>query len=424
MPTDRSELLRLERITLDGGLEVTFQRAPAGSASFSASLIVPAGWGFDPRGREGLSRLVSELVVCGAGRFDRRALAQELDRRGATLSSDCDAESAEVTVWGPASRLDELLPRLADAALRPRFDAPEAARLKRELVERRLRELRQPDQRAHRELFRAIYPADHPYHGSGLGTSRSVGALGRTRLLEYHRRQFRGGGAHLVLTVPARRRPSAAALQRSFGELTSAGGPVSPSLPSSQGPPAREQRIPVPGGSQVEVWMGGTSVARSDPSYPAAFLANAVLGGRSLLSRLFQNLREKRGLVYHAASSLESLRWGGYWTARAGTDPKRVDQVHTLLAAEVTRLGEQDPTPSELRRIRESAIGSVWLDFETTASAHELALDAAYFGLPDDFYLHWPEMLREVSPRRLRETAAEAFAPARACTVLAGPLPG
>ena len=168
--------------------------------------------------------------------------------------------------------------------------------------------------------------------------------------------------------------------------------------------------------------MGGTSVPRSDPRYPAAFLANSILGGRSLLSRLFQNLREKRGLVYHAASGLESLRWGGYWTARAGTDPKRVETVRELLTSEVERIGQQDPSTAELDRIRESTIGSVWLDFETTASAHELALDAAYFGLPDDFYLTWPSTLRTVSPRLVRETAASSLDAGKACTILAGPI--
>lgn len=422
MATDRNELLRLERLTLDHGLEVTIQPAPAGSASFSASLTLPGGWGYDPKGREGLARLVSELAVCGAGKYDRRALAQELDRRGATLTSDCDAESSELTLWGPSARLADLLPRLADAALSPRFDALEVARVKRELVERRLRELRQPDQRAHRELFRSLYPAAHPYHGNGLGTARSVGTIARERLREFHRRQFRTGGAQLVLTVPSKARPSAGMLDRLFGDLSSGVGPAPPSLPPSGLARAKTERIAVPGGSQVEVWMGGTSVPRSDPRYPAAFLANSILGGRSLLSRLFRNLREKRGLVYHAASGLESLRWGGYWTARAGTDPKRVETVRELLTSEVERIGRQDPSTAELDRIRESTIGSVWLDFETTASAHELALDAAYFGLPDDFYLTWPSTLRTVSPRLVRETAASAIDAGKACTVLAGPI--
>jgi zinc protease len=167
--------------------------------------------------------------------------------------------------------------------------------------------------------------------------------------------------------------------------------------------------------------MGAPTVSRSDPLYPELFLVNEVLGGRPLLSRLFQRIREQHGLAYHASSELEAMRWGGYWEAVAGTDPATRDRVVRLMVGEVERLSGELIPATELDRIRESALGSYPLELETTASAHELAIDVAYHGLPGDFYRHWPDRLRAIRSRELRTAAETGFRADRAVVVTAGP---
>ena len=184
-PTDP---LRLTTLPSVGGMRLLRQSAPAGAGSFSATYVGPAGWGHDPRGVEGAARLVGQLAVCAAGPYDRVELARRLDRAGATLSSQVAPESAELSVWGPADLWEELVGLLALAVLRPRFDADDVQRARRQLAERQLREASQPAQRAERELLRASFPVGHPYGGTGIGTARSLGRLGsfrvRARFLE------------------------------------------------------------------------------------------------------------------------------------------------------------------------------------------------------------------------------------------------
>jgi zinc protease len=413
--------LRIEYGREIDGLSVVRQSPPAGAASFSATYVGPAGWGFDAAGEAGTARVVNHLLPSGAGRYDRMALARLLDRAGATLTTECAAESAEVTIWGPSADWKKLLGVLADVVLRPRFAPEDLARVRRQISERQLRELAQPASRADRELLRAAYPEGHPYRSNGLGDPRSVARINPEKVRRFHRYHYTSGGSVLVVSASARLLTIESAARESFSGFLESRPPdlrFPPVRPRS----ARTIEVELPGRSQVEIRMGGDSIARTDPDYPAAFLANEVLGGRAQLSRLFQRIRERGGLVYHASSELEAMRFGGYWTVGAGTGSERWRKVVPLLSKEVERMTRSEVSPGELRQVRESAIGEIPLAFESTADAHDLAVEVAYHRLPGDFLSHWPAQLRAVRPRDVRAAADRAMDRRHAVTVLAGPL--
>jgi len=421
--TDAPTPLRVEYADLPNGLRLAYQVAPPGSASISATYLGPAGWGFDPDGRAGLARLVNQLVPSGAGRYDRIALARLLDRAGATLTRQCAPESAELTIWGPADEEELLLGLLADVVLSPRFDAEDVARVRRQALERQLREFAQPGARAERELLATVFPRAHPYRTTGTGDRRSIGRISRRDLVNFHRDHYGAADGLLVVTSPRRLSAVERLVRRLFSAVPS---PPVPSLrfPEVPARPGRERSIPLPGHSQVEIRFGGPSIARTAPEYPAAFLANEILGGRPLLARLFQRIRERGGLAYHASSEIEAMRFGGYWIAQAGTGAGRWKKVVPMLRRELRDLESTDVKPSELDAIRESAIGEIPLALESTSDAHELAVELAYHRLPGDHLLRWPERLREVRPAEVRRAAEVALDARGASLVLAGPLDG
>lgn len=420
MPDPRAPL-RIEFARDVEGLRVVRQPAPAAAASFSASYVGPAGWGFDPPGEEGAARSAAQLVTAAAGPFDRVALARRLDRAGATLSQELTPEAVELTIWGPADAWKELLGLLAVVVRRPRFDPDDIERVRRQLFERQLRETTQPAGRADRELLRVVFPPGHPYRRTGLGDRRSVARLDRDALVRFHETHYRAEGAALVVTARAPAAAVEAAARRSFGGMRGAPAPALavPSLGSAR---PRSIELDLPGRSQVEVRLGGPSIAESDPEYPAAYLANQVLGGRQYLSRLFQRVRERNGLAYHASSHLESLRLGGIWTAQAGTGGERWRRVVPMVAEEVERIRRRRIPDAELRRIRESVIGELPLALESTDEAHALAVEVAYHDLPADFWLTWPDRLRAARPVAVEAAAQTAFERNRSATVVAGPL--
>jgi zinc protease len=363
-------------------------------------------------------------VSCAAGDRDRVELARFLDRYGANLSADVAPESMEITLWGPSSAFDRLFPVLADCVLRPRFSADDIERIRRQLRERQMRERTQPDARAETELFRILYPPGHPYRSTGVGTPESARRVSAPALRKFHETHFSGGGGRLVVTSAQSLDALARRAQSLFATFPVSAAPALPIRDRPNGGANPEPRlVPMPERSQVEIRVGGRSLARADPRFTSLFLANEILGGRPLLARLFQRVRERHGLAYHASSDVESMRFGGYWQAEAGSGPKDARRVARLIRAEVARLAHSLVSASELNRIRESSIGSLPLQLETTSGAHELALDVAYHDLPLDFYRTWPAQLRALGPRDIQRAARAGLDPENAVTVLAGPVP-
>ncbi len=422
MATDPKDPRRVERTVLSNGLLVAHQAAPAGAESFSATYIGPAGWAYDPAGQEGLALATAQLLPSGAGPWDHLALDRRLDEMGATLTRRCHPESAEVTVWGPRDLWPKLLEVLAAVVLRPHLTARDLERIRRQILERQLRESTQPESRAESELARTVFPPGHPYRQTGLGTRSSVRGLDRAGVVRFHRGHFTAQEGLVVSTGGPGLVPFAAAVRRAFSEVEVEKAPTRPASPVPVPPTERQRVVPLPGRTQVEIRVGGASVARSSPAYAGVYLANEVLGGRPLLARLFQIVRERHGLAYHASSELQAMRWGGYWAAGAGTGPERTAATGRLVRQEVRRISEETVPSDELHRIRESAIGELPLALETTSGAHELALDIAYHGLPDDFLEQWPRTLRALTPRDVREAAAEGLDARRSVTVIAGPV--
>lgn len=413
--------LRVQRDRPLEGLELVRQEPPRAAQSACMSFLCPAGSGFDPRGKEGLALLSSRVATAAAGSLDRAALARQLDRLGATLTSQLAPESVEFTIWGPAKEWRRLVSILSDVALRPRWATDDVARVRRQLVERQMRERELPGPRAERELLRAIFPPGHPYRQTGAGSPRSIANLGPRELRTFHESHYFSNDALLVTTTGAPLASLRREVARCFRPLAHADDPPSLRLPAVSEPAAPRRQVPLPGRSQTDVRMGGPSWRRSAPGYPALFLANEVLGGRPLLSRLFQKVREREGLAYHASSALEAMRFGGFWTVQAGTNPANADRTVDLLQAELDRLRSDLVPPEELEVIRESAIGEQALQLETSADAHELAVDLAYHRLPEDFWEQWPSMLRSVSPADVREAARAGLTAGGAVTVIAGP---
>lgn len=405
------------------GLGVVRQASPPGAASFSATYLGPAGWGFDPAGEAAVARAVNALLSSGAGRYDRVALARRLDRAGATLTTECAPESAEVTIWGPSANWEELLALLADVVLRPRLAEEDLVRVRRQLAERQLREMTQPANRAARELLRGVYPEGHPYRTSGLGDERSLARLTPERVRRFHRTHYTSGEGLLVVTAPVSLAAVDSAARRFFSDFAEERAPAL-RLPAVRPRVHPTTTVELKGRSQVEIRIGGDSIARSDPAYPAAYLANEILGGRAQLSRLFQEIRERGGMVYHASSRLEAMRFGGYWTVGAGTAAEHWKKVVPMLGKELARIDRSEVTSAELNEIRESAIGEIPLALESTSEAHELAVDVAYHRLPGDYWMQWKKTLRGVRAREVRNAAELAMDRRTAVTVLAGPLSG
>jgi zinc protease len=369
-----------------------------------------SGTRLDPPGKEGLSALTARLLNAGTRAWSKRALAQRLDRLAATISVETSWDHTSVEIAGPTAVEGELLAILSEVVSNPRFEAVEVERVKRSMQERIARDRSQPAPRAERAFLERLFPRSHPYHRSPSGTVRSIPRLTKGDLERFHRDHYTSGSSKIIVTSSTPEKEIVRTVRKNLPELRERSS--SPSLPGRTGGGVRDPRrapisIPIPGSRQVEVLMGGLAPTRRHPSYSALKLANEVLGGRPVLSRLFQVVREQSGLAYDTESEVNMLLNGGMWTVSAGTGAETVARVVERMGREVRRLATEEIPLQELTAMRESFIGSFLVHTDTPGSAHSFADEVAEYDLPLDHFLTWPTELRQITPREIRKSVAD-----------------
>jgi zinc protease len=422
-----SDLLSVRKHLLDEGPTLFTQRALSSSGISVASWICECGVSLDEKGKEGLAALTARLLTAGTRSATKRELASHLDRLAATLTSETSWDGVQVEIRGPSSVEKELLSILFDVVSEPVFPIKEVEMTKGRTEEALVRERQLPASMAERTFLENLFPQSHPYHRNPIGTLRSIRSIKAPDAVAFHKRNYLWGRAKIVVTSPSKEETVVKEVTGLIPSFSSAGCPLeSPSSPSSiKSQDGGFFNIAIPGTQQVEVLLGGAAPVRGDQSYSALRLANEILGGRPVLSRLFQVVREQSGLAYDADSDVEMLSQGGFWTVRAGTEKKTAEKVISLLQKEVRRLAEETVSQEELDLIRESFLGSFPLHADAPESAHSLAQEVAIFDLPEDYFLSWPFELRKITPKELRDYVSSNLGGYRApITVVAGPTEG
>lgn len=376
--------------TLDNGLTVVYEAMPW-LPSVSATLVLPFGSANDPEGQEGTATVLHEWLQRGAGDLDSRALSDALEDLGVRRAGGAARESASLNLSFLASELEAVMPLLASMVMEPRLDDAEFEP-SRELALQELESLDDsPAQRLFEELLAAFVAS--PQGRSPLGTAEGLAALTADSVRAAAATALRPGGAVLALAGGADWDRVLDAARAAFGAWEGEG----PSVPSVE--VARPGRRHVLAESaQVQI---GLAFPGPPPGTPQAYVHNValnVLSGSSG-SRLFTEVREKRGLVYSVSAFYRSLRGFGYTIGYAGTTPERADETLEVFLGELERLA-QGVTPEELDRAKVGMLSALVMQGESSAAtAGRLASDV--------FNLGRARTLEEITSRVQAVTLAE-----------------
>ncbi len=393
--------------TLACGMPLIMEHMPA-VRSVGVTWLTPAGSATDPDDREGLSTMWAELVLRGAGELDSRMQADAMDKLGMSRSADVSSLHLRLGFTLLGERLPQALPRIVDMVRRPRMDE-DAIEPTRDLALQALAGLKDdPQERAILTLRERHNP--YPLNRSGMGSEQSLRAITRQDLL--------GGWSRRVLpTVTGGVGGSILAIA---GDLESAGGPdavgvqVDELLRSWTGSaePVRVGTSSTRGSShhlpdkssQVQIVLMHDGPAESSPDSALERIVAAVLSG-GMASRLFAEVREKRGLCYAVSESYSADREYGRCLAYVGTTPERAQESLDVLASELLRMNAPDGriTPEELQRALIGIRSSLVLSGESTS-----ARAAALAG--DQHRLGRPRTLEEIIRRYERITLDELHA--------------
>ncbi len=357
--------------------------------------------------QNGISHFIEHLVFKGTRSRTARQIALEMDSVGGHL----DAFTSKEYTCFYAKVLDEhvgvAVDLLADIVQRPRFDPDELERERKVVLEEIRMVEDTPDDLVY-DLFTEAFYADHPLGRPIQGTEETVAGLSRRQLLAFFRRSYRP--ANIVISAAGNLKHAALrrALDRAFAELPAEGAAGEPraAAPRASRPTVLRAKR---GLEQLHLLLGlPAHVDTLEERYPL-YTLNALLGG-TMSSRLFQRIREERGLAYAVYSGINAFRDSGFLGIYAGTHPDRARQVVRLVRDELRALRDEGPTAEELSTAREHLKGSLMLGLESTSSRmSNLARQEIYYGRQ----ISLGETLRgieRVTAEDVRELARRLFA--------------
>jgi len=361
------------RDVLPNGLRLLTEQMPH-VRSVSLGVWLTRGSRHEPTEHAGIAHFVEHMLFKGTSSRSAEDIAQVIDSIGGQM----DAFTAKEYASYYLKVLDEHLPLamdvLADIVRRPRFDTEDIDREKKVVLEEIKMVEDTPDDLVH-ELFTEHFWEGHPLGRPILGTPDTVGALTSERLREYFEATYAAGNLIIAAVGNIDHEKVKELVLRHFGDLGPAGGRVIDERPLVvPNVIIRNKEL-----EQSHVCLGMDAYPQDHADRYGSYVLNTVLGG-SMSSRLFQNVREKRGLAYAVFSGLSAYRDAGSVTVYAGCSNQAVGELVDVVVAELRRLKEDPPSDEELRRAKDHLKGSLMLNLESTSSRmSHLARQEMYF---------------------------------------------
>jgi zinc protease len=354
---------KIQHLVTPGGIEAWFVQdatVPLVSMEYAFS----GGAAQDPADKPGVGNMVASLLDEGAGDLDSKTFHERLDRRAIELSFNIARDQFRGSLRMLKENRDEAFDLLRLSLTSPRFDSDDVERIRSQIISGLRRDTTNPNALAGRKFVELAY-GDHPYGRPAFGSLESVPKIQISDLKNYVHRVL--AKDHLKIAVVGDVDPATLAklLDHTFGGLP-AKGDLTPVADVVAAKPPQRAFVPldVP---QTIVMFGGPGIKRHDPDFMAAYIVNHILGGGSLSSRLYHEVREKRGLAYSISESLLWMDHSSLFIGTTGTRADRAGETVDAINKEVRRMADDGPTQKELDEAKSYLKGSQMLALDTSS---------------------------------------------------------
>ena len=364
---------------LDNGIRVVTQEMHD-HRSVSLGIWVENGSRHESAPQNGISHFIEHLLFKGTERRSAAQIAEEMDAVGGVINA---FTSKEQTCYY-AKVLDENLPLaidlLTDIFLHSSFDPEEIERERSVIIQEISQAEDTPDDYVH-DLFSVDFFKDHPIARPICGRLDTVNSFQRADIVDFFRTRYRPRRVIVAAAGNLRHNQLVAEMTERLGMIGDGGEPVAAILEGERKPAMASGVYPhTKDLEQVHLCLGMAGVAQDDPRRYPAYVLNTLLGG-GMSSRLFQEIREKRGKAYSVYSFSSSYKDVGYLGVYAGTSVESAEEVVDLVVKELRKLAAGEITDDELNRTRGQLVGSMMLGLESTDSwMSHIARNEIYFG--------------------------------------------
>ncbi|WP_243371156.1 pitrilysin family protein [Geotalea sp. SG265] len=364
----------IKKTTLENGIRVISETLP-NLNSVSIGIWVANGSRHERRESNGVAHFIEHLLFKGTTRRTALDIAREIDSVGGILNAFTSREY----VCYYAKVLDRFLPKavdiLTDIFTNSLFD-PEEIEKERKVILQEISMVEDNPEDFIHDLFHQKFWKHHPLGMSILGDQQSVGGLTREKIVGFKDRMYRAEDIIITAAGNVDHQELLDLLQRNLPHIADGNGREASSAPTHKKRIEAVERDL----EQVHMCLGIRGLSQNHPRRFDAFVMNTLLGG-SMSSRLFQEVREKRGLAYSIYSYMASHADSGSLVIYAGSAPDRHREVLELSLAELKRL-KREPVPQvELDSAREQLKGNMILSLESSDNRmSKLAKNEIYFG--------------------------------------------
>jgi predicted Zn-dependent peptidase len=403
--------------TLSSGIDVVLRPMPQ-AQSFAFGVWVRAGGRFESPSRAGISHFLEHLLFKGTRRRSCEALKQAIEGVGGVLNGFTAEEFTCYMAKVPQRYARRAISVLSDMVRRPTLTASDIAK-EREVI---LEEIRMyedaPGQLVH-DLFSQLLWPEHPLGMLLSGTIDSVRRISRQELVQYWRQMYQP--RQLVVTAAGVLDPDATMRQIREAFDGMRGRPVRRFLHAPRARRGPQVRIWKKDTEQVHVCLGTYAIPRSHPDRFALELLHVVLGA-NMSSRLFREVREKRGLVYEVGTQIKRFADTGAFIISAGCDAGKLTATIQTIFRELSRIRRGPVARSELRRAKDYYAGQLLMGLEDTMDhmlwIGEQATATGRIGMPEALLAH----IAKVTARDLQRVARQLFVTAKLHAAVVGPI--
>ena len=344
----------------------------------------------------GIAALTARLLSTGAGKWNADAIAQRFENVGALFNADVNVDMAVLSLRSLTDKalLDPSLETMHSILTQPSFNEADFKRERARTLAALKQQQEKPAAVASIAYSNTLY-GSHPYAHQSAGVLKTVEALKTADLRSFYKNYYVAANAVIVIVGDLSKEQAEQTALLLLKDLPIGKKPEA--LPDVTLPTqASQQHIEFPS-TQTHVLVGQPVTYRKDPDYFNLYLGNHILGGSGLVSKLFDEVREKRGLAYHASSSFTALLKPGPFTASLQTRNDQTTQALEILNKTLTDFVNQGPSETELTAAKQNVIGGFPMRFDTNKKLATYVGMIGFYEMPLDYLDTFPQKMSELT---------------------------
>lgn len=367
----------------------------------------------------GIGIMTNGMLAEGAAGMDADAIAEAFDDVGASFSNGSyrDMSVFSLRSLTKPALLDKAVATFTKFLNEPDFPKKSFKRLRKQMLIGLQAQQQSPRALTSKRFYEKLY-GDHPYAHQSTGDEQSIKALSIAALKQHYQRYFVANNAIIAIVGDVDREQAEALAEQVLGKRPA--GERAPALQAVKADiEGGHEHIDFPS-QQTHVMIGQPVISRGDPDYFPLYVGNHILGGNSMVSRIFEEVREKRGLSYSAYSYMSPMRDKGPFVMSLQTKNETREEAIEVLQNTLQAFIDQGPSEEELAFAKNNITGNFALDIDSNADILGYTASIAFYDLPLDYLDSLLDKVEAVSVEQIRDAFQRRLQPEKMVIITTG----